>query len=373
MTTAAIAHAVNDLYEVAVTPEAWPKALQGFARAADAVGCRFRPVRLGPDYVLPRASPDIVDFLQDFVSEGWHRTDPRTIRGGPLVEAGRPVVLEHDITSDEERRRSPFYQTLLKRHDLPWWAAIAFPVDGRLWCMSIMRADSQGAFTLEDARALAGASAGLQRVVSLAHKLTLSHARSAVEALEQVGCAALVLDRRGRCVVMNALAQPLMGGDLRLTDNRAHAVDRESDRRLQRLIDCAVAAQAPGCSVPSPIFVRRREGRPYMIEALPATGPMRDVFQRIAALLVVTDLNTRPPPPDGLIREAFGLTPAEARLAATLGEGEDLRRAAELHSIAYETARQHLKAIFAKAEVRRQSELVALLARLSPGRGKIPQ
>ncbi len=106
-----------------------------------------------------------------------------------------------------------------------------------------------------------------------------------------------------------------------------------------------------------------------MVEALPATGPMRDVFQRIAALLVVTDLNARPPPPDGLIREAFGLTPAEARLSATLGAGEDLHRAADIHSIAYATARQHLKAIFSKTDVRRQSELVALLAQLPSRRG----
>jgi DNA-binding CsgD family transcriptional regulator len=67
------------------------------------------------------------------------------------------------------------------------------------------------------------------------------------------------------------------------------------------------------------------------------------------------------------------ITPAEARLAATLGAGEDLRKAAEIHSMAYETARQHLKAIFSKAEVRRQSKLAALLAKLSSGREKAPQ
>jgi hypothetical protein len=230
---------------------------------------------------------------------------------------------------------------------LPWWAAIAFAFDGRRWCVSILRNGAQGPFTPDDARDLASAAAGLGRVVSLAGKLTLSHARSAVEAPERIGRAALVLDRRGRCIIMNGLAQSLTGSDLRLTDNRLHALDRDSDHRLQRLIDCAVAA-GTGAFAPSLVFVKRREGRPYMVEALPATGPMRDVFQRIAALLVVTDLNARPPPPDGLIRDAFGLTPAEARLAATLGAGEDLHRAAEIHSMAYETARQHLKAIFSK-------------------------
>ena len=72
-------------------------------------------------------------------------------------------------------------------------------------------------------------------------------------------------------------------------------------------------------------------------------------------------------------RVQVGLTPAEARLAAMLAAGEDLRTAAEIHCMAYETARRHLKAIFYKAEVNSQSKLVALLTRLSVGRSATPQ
>jgi DNA-binding CsgD family transcriptional regulator len=373
MASEAITQALDMLYEAAVIPDAWSGALHRFARATGSVGCCFYPQDPKVTDLRFPASPDEGDMLTDFFHGGWYRIDHRASRGWPLVESGRAVILEHDIASDDERRRWPYYQEFLKRHDLPWWAAIGFTVDGQPWCVPIHRSARQGAFTPDEARDLAEAAAGLRRVVSLAGKFSLACARSAVEALEQVGSAALALDRRGRCVTMNALARSLMGGDLRMTDNRLHALDRDSDQRLQRLIDCGAASRTPGSSAPSPVFVRRREGRPYMVEALPATGPMRDVFQRIAALLVVTDLDQRPPPPDGLIRDAFGLTPAEARLASTLGAGEDLHRAAEIHSMAYETARQHLKAIFSKTDVRRQSELVALLAKISSGRGKAPQ
>ena len=123
MESGAIALASAALYEAAATPDAWPGALHGLARAAGSVGCRLRPVLWRRDDVAFPASPDIQGFLKDFVSEGWARADPRTRLGMPLVEAGRSVVLEHDITTDEDRRRSPFYQTLSRRHDLPWWAA----------------------------------------------------------------------------------------------------------------------------------------------------------------------------------------------------------------------------------------------------------
>ena len=64
-------------------------------------------------------------------------------------------------------------------------------------------------------------------------------------------------------------------------------------------------------------------------------------------------------------REAIGrwydLTPAEARLAAALAEGESLEEAAELLGITRNTARTHLKRIFAKTGTNRQGALVRLL------------
>jgi DNA-binding CsgD family transcriptional regulator len=87
---------------------------------------------------------------------------------------------------------------------------------------------------------------------------------------------------------------------------------------------------------------------------------MRDVFGHIAAF--VTDLSARPQPTEKLIGEAFKLSPAEARLACALVNGDELRVAAERVGITYETARAYLKSIFAKADVTRQSELVAVLS-----------
>jgi DNA-binding CsgD family transcriptional regulator len=51
-----------------------------------------------------------------------------------------------------------------------------------------------------------------------------------------------------------------------------------------------------------------------------------------------------------LLRRAFGLTAAEANIALSISMGEDLRRAADVNRIAYETARVHLKAIFVKTQ-----------------------
>ena len=207
MESAAIALASAALYEAAATPDQWPEALHQFARATNSVGCRLRPVRPAPGDPSFPASPDIGDFLKQFVSEGWFRADPRTLRGAPLADAGRSVVLEHDIASDEERRHSPFYQEFLSRHDLPWWSAIVFEVEGREWCASILRSAPQGPFTPADARSLADVAPHLGRAASLAGKFALAYGLGAVEALDRIRRAAFVVDRTGLVVAANTVAE----------------------------------------------------------------------------------------------------------------------------------------------------------------------
>jgi DNA-binding CsgD family transcriptional regulator len=67
--------------------------------------------------------------------------------------------------------------------------------------------------------------------------------------------------------------------------------------------------------------------------------------------------------PTKVLRDRFGLTPSEARLALRLVMGESLRSAALALDISYETARTALKTVFAKTSTHRQSELVIVILR----------
>jgi DNA-binding CsgD family transcriptional regulator len=64
-----------------------------------------------------------------------------------------------------------------------------------------------------------------------------------------------------------------------------------------------------------------------------------------------------------VLRDRFGLTPSEARLALRLVTGESLRSAALALNVSYETARTALKVIFTKTGTHRQSELVIVILR----------
>ena len=79
----------------------------------------------------------------------------------------------------------------------------------------------------------------------------------------------------------------------------------------------------------------------------------------------------RPPPAsrDGatLLRRAYGLTAAEARLALALDRGGTLVEIAARLGVSYETVRAQLKAAFTKTGTRKQRDLLALVIKATSG------
>lgn len=82
-------------------------------------------------------------------------------------------------------------------------------------------------------------------------------------------------------------------------------------------------------------------------------------------LVSVVDPYEKLPVDVGTIKDLFGLTSTEARVAINIGSGDDVSEIAATHGVSIGTIRNQLKAVFAKMGVNRQSELVRLLHRIS--------
>jgi DNA-binding CsgD family transcriptional regulator len=80
-----------------------------------------------------------------------------------------------------------------------------------------------------------------------------------------------------------------------------------------------------------------------------------------AAVIFATDPERGRAPAHTTLASRYGFTPAECDVARRLAEGADLERIAAELGITLYTVRGHLKAVFAKAGVHRQAELVARL------------
>lgn len=71
------------------------------------------------------------------------------------------------------------------------------------------------------------------------------------------------------------------------------------------------------------------------------------------------------------LRDSFGLTPAEIRLAARLRDGKTLKDAADELDVSINTVRNQLRAIFDKMGLKRQGDLVRALSELAQVAGAI--
>jgi DNA-binding CsgD family transcriptional regulator len=88
------------------------------------------------------------------------------------------------------------------------------------------------------------------------------------------------------------------------------------------------------------------------------------VFQRCAAVLVLTPVTVRGAPPTEIIQALFDLTPSEARVARGLASGHTLDDIADSAAVSRNTVRSQLRGVLEKTGCQRQAEVAALLSGL---------
>jgi DNA-binding CsgD family transcriptional regulator len=101
------------------------------------------------------------------------------------------------------------------------------------------------------------------------------------------------------------------------------------------------------------------------VQGTPLVQSARSLFHYATGLLILHDLDGRPQPEVAVLREAFGLTPAEGLVAQALAGGRKPRQVAAELKLSHETVRVHLKTIFAKTGVGHQAELAIVLDRIA--------
>ena len=86
--------------------------------------------------------------------------------------------------------------------------------------------------------------------------------------------------------------------------------------------------------------------------------------------LFIHDPDEDAPLVEEMLAEAFGLTHAEAAVAARIWEGDSVAEAAQALAVSPNTVKTHLKVVFEKAGVDRQAGLVRRIAMLLADTGR---
>ena len=188
------------------------------------------------------------------------------------------------------------------------------------------------------------------------------------EALDLLNLGVAVTDSSGRLLFANQTTeQILLARDgLVLTDDRVIAsVSRWSNPVIARAVQQAAQASRSGVrdSRDAILAVRRSQNkRPLTLLVRSLKSKTQQAGPTDPAVLIfIWDPELPVHDPQEGLRELFGFTTCEARLAKLLMEGKNVDECCQQMDIRASTVRMHLANLFAKTGVQRQGQLVSLL------------
>lgn len=279
----------------------------------------------------------------------------------------------------KEWEQSEIWNDYLKYNDKQFFCVGAWVPfsDSTKGVVGIHRVRRLGDFGADELRKIHAVLPHYRRALQVAHALgeTRLTQQIALEALDALAVGLMVVDAACRVLHVNRRAEQILSANDGLSRGANGVLSAGIPgemRSLQRLVHEASSLFAsPGARGGGVMSITRglcSQPLSVLVAPLPPERSARFPSQA-KALLIVTDPAERTVPQEDSIRVLFGLTAAEAKLAIALGQGATVRELVEGFRITANTVRSHIKRIFDKMGVHRQSELVAVLARLpvSPG------
>lgn len=360
--------AIGLLYDAAVSPELWSHALDALEPLFASSAAHFFLWDRAADratFSLPsRAYRGQDEFYRCY---GW--MDPRRQR--LMRQPPGSVLLCHEHFDPDFVRRSAFYNEFSLPAGRRWVMGTTLWDDaGTAAIFAVFRPPGRPPYTDSDRARLHRLVPGLRRAFRLDQQFRTARAEAALgqSVLDALPQALVVTDAAGRLRHANRAAEARLaaGAILRQHQGRLAAASPSETAALRAALRRAVEA-APG-SDPGPatsLILHDATGDTLALSIVPLDRDAGLPGMPAQRLALVTATSLRPGRVDPApLRAAFGLTGAEADLAAALAGGARLDAIAAARGVRMPTVRSQLRALFEKTRTRRQAELVRLFASL---------
>ncbi|MBD2859559.1 helix-turn-helix transcriptional regulator [Spongiibacter sp. KMU-158] len=185
-------------------------------------------------------------------------------------------------------------------------------------------------------------------------------------AVESLSLATIILDENGKVLNCNRMAEQLIirEPEVRIEDGQLILGDLATTKKLQSMVDNLLASR--GSEEPAVVEALRvsREGDFADLGVIARPVPASEWSEGTAVPTVavfISDPEYGAEAPVKIIIQLFGFTPTEAQLSLLLADGLSLDEASEALGMSRNTARTHLRSIFSKTGVSRQTLLVRLI------------
>ncbi|MEO7160879.1 MAG: LuxR C-terminal-related transcriptional regulator [Polaromonas sp.] len=356
-----LSHILGAIYDAALDEAGWTACLETIR------------AKLSANYASLIVRTETTDDIGLIVSAGGdhHDIDP----GNPHIAFSpftgmKPdqLVTIGDVISEKDWRASTYYRDYCAPQGVfHVLAADIATRNGGVYGFRITRPESAPAFSKTEMDFCRLLIPHIKRALDLHLSINQDRKVSTLysHAMAQLMVGVVVLDQNGQVMECNPAATAIleMKDGLRVTGKQLEASYANDNRKLHGLVrDALVHPHAAKLALTEAMSVSRPSGKlswGLIVQSI-SSDQWTEGKQRPSVAVFVRDTEGKVDPPVRLAQQLFHLTPAETALAIQLANGLSLEEAAEVLNIKRNTARAHLRSIFSKTGVRRQTELVRI-------------
>lgn len=377
---------IRALYRGVVEPHAWQRGLHALCLLSDSTQASllFVDTRLGTVHVRASAN-QTNDGAVLLPSSRRHHGLPRANTlpiGGWHIERRKLAVVAAGMR-DLHDEPSP------TASGLP--PTISYLVDRQPSCdiyLTLQRMPGDAAYSEHDAHALDWVIPHLREAISLSDRtfVTATHERVSTDLVNRLPFGVIVFAESGKVLLANDAGAPWVQRLLPATAHVGSLATNAADlaaastssalggRQLSRpFTDVLRALSNPDAHLPiQAVQAVGADGRSTQIVAvgLTPTNSLSSTWPGRPILASIHESHDGPRAAPAVLRDLYGLTPAENRLAMLLTQGMGLPDACAHLGIKRETSRSQLKSIFTKTNTGTQAQLSHLLTRLGSVRAE---
>jgi DNA-binding NarL/FixJ family response regulator len=359
---------ISDIYDAALQPALWPDTIRKAAIFVGGSGAALfskSPVRLtGEVFQEWGVEPQYkASYFGTYIG-----LDPGTI--GQFVFDVGEIYSTADVIPYGEFQETRFYKEWAQPQG--WVDTIAATLEKSATSFAlfgVFRHQQQGLVDAATRHRMGLIVPHLRRAVLIGNVIDLHDEKGAMlaDAFDTLAAGVFLVDEQARIVFANAAGQVLLGEATILHGARGvlTMTDMDAGRAFRDAIQAAAGGDAvmggKGVAVP----LSPQPDRRWLAHILPLTSGARQnaglAYAAVAAVFVrKAALDT--PSPMQTVARLYKLTPSELRVLGAIIEVGGVAAVAEALGISEATVKTHLQHLFEKTGLRRQTDLVKLIA-----------
>jgi DNA-binding CsgD family transcriptional regulator len=366
---------VRLIYEAALEPAVWNQFLEKFSLAVNGSSAALMVHDFSHSGASIAESIGIEPHWQKLYSE--HYCGLNTwLKNAPQLLVPGVVAQTQQATTDEELKRTEFYNDYLRPQNFFYSFGGTFgKEDAVVSYLTALRSQQAGAFGEPEMAVIRFLMPHLDCALRVHSHISGLQKRlnASATALDWLPWAVVLVDSQSRPILVNRAAQKIVAQDdgLSLTPKGLLTADQTAAEALQEALCSAIPQGSHGRTFTrgrTLLVARPSLRRPYevLITPIPVQTRLTEAPAAMAAIFI-TDPEVQPVTDQETLRSLYGLTEAEARMAAAMAQGKTAESIAEEFELSLHTARNRVKRILSKTKTNRQSELLRLLLN-SPAR-----